>query len=129
MSDFTLLVKSSPYTTNNHQTALDFAHALIRAGHRLCRVFFYQDAVFVALNSQQPVQGQETVCGQWQSLSQQTGTELQVCIANALRRGIADTREQQRYNLPAATLASGFVLTGLGEMADACHDSQHIVEF
>ena len=40
-----------------------------------------------------------------------------------------DSAEQQRYNLPAETLAAGFELAGLGEMAEACADSDRVIEF
>ena len=129
MATFTLLVRSSPFSTVQHQIAQDFAVTLLAAGHDLKRIFFYQDAVYAALSTQQPVQGQATVSQTWHSLAIQAGITLQVCIANALRRGITDSAEQQRYNLPAATLADGFELAGLGEMAEACSDSDRIIEF
>jgi len=130
MSDFTLLIKSSPHGSNNHQPAIDFAHALIASdSHRLKRVFLYQDAVFAALNSQQPVQGQISITQQWQEIAQLAGIHIEVCIANALRRGAADQAEQQRYQLPAATLADHFELTGLGSVAEACSDSDRLIEF
>ena len=129
MTTFSLLIKSSPYATANHQAALDFATTLLTEGHMLRRVFLYQDAVFAALSTQQPVQGQISITQQWQSLATDAGIRIQVCIANALRRGVTDSTEQQRYNLPAATLAPGFELAGLGEMAEACADSDRVIEF
>ncbi|MAK92952.1 MAG: sulfurtransferase complex subunit TusD [Oleibacter sp.] len=129
MTTFSLLIKSSPYATANHQAALDFATTLLTEGHMLRRVFLYQDAVFAALSTQQPVQGQISITQQWQSLAADAGIRIQVCIANALRRGVTDITEQQRYNLPAATLAPGFELAGLGEMAEACADSDRVIEF
>ena len=129
MTTFSLLIKSSPYATANHQAALDFATTLLTEGHLLRRVFLYQDAVFAALSTQQPVQGQISITQQWQSLAADAGIRIQVCIANALRRGVTDSTEQQRYNLPAETLAPGFELAGLGEMAEACADSDRVIEF
>ena len=39
MTTFSLLIKSSPYATANHQAALDFATTLLTEGHMLRRVF------------------------------------------------------------------------------------------
>ncbi|MDK2776522.1 MAG: sulfurtransferase complex subunit TusD [Pseudomonadota bacterium] len=129
MASFTLLIRSGPYHTAQHSVAQDFARALLGEGHEIRRIFFYQDAVFAALAGQQAVQGQISNAASWQALAEEAGIPLQACIANALRRGICDEAEQQRYNLPAATLADGFELAGLGEMAAACADSDQVIEF
>ncbi|GGY41359.1 sulfurtransferase TusD [Bacterioplanes sanyensis] len=126
MATLTLLIRRSPYIGHGHQTALAFASAALDAGHAIKRVFFYQDAVLAAMQ-QQPPQGQAAISQQWQSLAAR-GVTLQVCIANALRRGVVDEREAQRYDCQA-TLAPDFVLAGLGEMASASEDSDRIVEF
>ncbi len=129
MASFTLLIRSGPYHTAQHSVAQDFARALLSEGHEIRRIFFYQDAVFAALAGQQAIQGQISSVASWQTLAQEAGITLQACIANALRRGICDQAEQQRYDLPATTLAEGFELAGLGEMAGACADSDQVVEF
>ncbi len=129
MATFSLLLTQSPYSGPSHILAQQFVHALLAQGHTLQRVFFYQDAVFAGLSTQNPVQGQLSITQQWQSLAAGYGFPLQICIANALRRGVSDETEQQRYNLPAATLAEGFELTGLGEMAEAALDSDRIIDF
>jgi len=129
MASFTFLIRSAPFASGQHQIALDFLQEAVAQGHRIDRVFFYQDAVYCGLNSLQPVQGQPSVTSQWQALSQQLRFPLQLCIANALRRGICNEEEQQRYNLPAVTCAEHFELSGLGEMAEACMSSDRVVEF
>jgi len=129
MATFSLLLTQSPFSGASHILAQDFARSLLAQGHKLQRVFFYRDAVFAALSTQNPVQGQSAVNQQWQSLATEYGFPLQVCIANALRRGVTDNAEQQRYNLPASTLAAGFELAGLGEMAEAALDSDRIIDF
>ncbi|ASP39783.1 sulfurtransferase complex subunit TusD [Bacterioplanes sanyensis] len=126
MARFTLLVRRSPYVANGHRSALAFAQACLRAGHTIQRVFFYQDAVFAGLAQQAP-QGQTSVEQQWLAVAEQ-GVELQLCIANALRRGIFDQQEADRYG-QQATLQSHYVLRGLGEVASAMTDSDRIVEF
>ena len=129
MASFTLLLTQSPLSGPSHYLALDFASALLSAGHRLDRVFFYQDAVYAGLNGQTAIQGQESLLQAWQSLAHTWSVPLQLCIANALRRGIADAAEQQRYGLTSVTLAEGFELAGLGEMAAACQESDRVIRF
>ncbi|UXD87525.1 sulfurtransferase complex subunit TusD [Thalassolituus hydrocarboniclasticus] len=129
MATFSLLMTQSPYSGVSHTLAQEFALSLLAQGHKLQRVFFYQDAVFAALSTQNPVQGQPSVSQQWLALAADHDFPLQVCIANALRRGVIDKAEQQRYNLPTDTLATGFELTGLGEMAEAALDSDRIIDF
>ncbi|MCD8521528.1 MAG: sulfurtransferase complex subunit TusD [Saccharospirillaceae bacterium] len=129
MATFSLILTQSPFSGASHILAQDFARTLLTQGHRLQRVFFYQDAVLAGLSTQNPPQGQTAVCQQWQALAAGHGFPLQVCIANALRRGVSDSTEQQRYNLPATTLAAGFELAGLGEMAEAALDSDRIIDF
>ena len=128
MAQFSLLIRSDPYSGTGHNSALDFARALIRNQHSLKRVFFYQNAVLVGSYQQAP-QGELAIHQEWASLAEQSGTELHVCIANALRRGITDHKEAQRYALPATTLHPAFQLSGLGEMASALTDSDRVVEF
>lgn len=129
MATFSLLLTQSPHSGISHTLAQQFARSLLSQGHTLQRVFFYQDAVFAALGTQNPVQGQPSISQQWQTLAAEHGFPLQVCIANALRRGVVDKTEQQRYNLPTDTLAEGFELAGLGEMAEAALDSDRLIDF
>ena len=129
MASFTLLIRSAPFASGQHQIAQDFLQQAISQGHTIDRVFFYQDAVYCGLNTLQPVQGQPSVTEQWQKLATQFDFPLQLCIANALRRGICNEEERQRYNLSAATCAEHFELSGLGEMAEACAQSDRVMEF
>lgn len=129
MASFTLLITQSPLAGVAHYLALDFAQALLEQDHKLDRVFFYQDAVYVGINGQTPIQGQEPLAHAWANLAKQHNFPLQLCIANAIRRGVVDEAERNRYQLPATTLANGFVLAGLGEMATACKESDRVIRF
>lgn len=128
MASFTLLVTQSPFDTLAHQQALDFAQAALNAGHHIRRVFFYTDAVLCASANQTPIQGQTPIAQQWESLATTHDFPLQVCIANALRRGLPDQTEANRYGLQAS-LHAAFELAGLGEMATAVMDSDRIITF
>lgn len=129
MAAFTLFITQSPFVTHSHWQAMDFARAACAGGHVIKRVFFYRDAVFCASDRQTPIQGQKPIHQAWRELAQEAGFPLQVCIANAIRRGLVDAAESHRYEHAGPTLADGFSLSGLGDMAEAMNDSDRIIEF
>ena len=45
---YTLVITGAPWATQAPQTALSFAQALLKAGHRIDRVFLYGDGVPLA---------------------------------------------------------------------------------
>lgn len=126
---FTIAVHAAPYAGQANHHALSFCHAVINAGHDIARVFFYHEGVMSALNSQVPPQGEGDTVAQWHKLSEGHDVELAVCIANGLKRGVLSEGERQRYEKPAATLAEGFALVGLGQLIDAIASSDRYVEF
>lgn len=128
MANITVLITSSPFGNNLHTLAQRYVETAAQQ-HTIASVFFYQDAVLVANNSQQVPQGQTPLLDTWKDLAQKYEFPLQACIANSLRRGIADNSEQARYELPCANLDSSFELCGLGEMAMAHKESDKVVQF
>lgn len=128
MANFTLLISSAPFTSDRHHLALRFAREAAR-NHKILRVFFYGDAVFAANRNQQAPQGQQSLAEQWSQLSDEHQIPLICCIANSLRRGLADDTEMARYGLKDASLHHSFRLAGLGEMAEANLDSDRTVQF
>ncbi|WP_221795520.1 sulfurtransferase complex subunit TusD [Oceanobacter mangrovi] len=129
MASFSILLTRSPFIGESHLLAQEFVTAVLEAGHAIDRVFFYQDAVLVANNRIQPPQGQQSIGVAWQQLASEGGFPLQLCIANAIRRGMANEQESNRYQLDGPTILAGFELTGLGEMAMATSQSDRLVEF
>ena len=65
----------------------------------------------------------------WQSLAGDHGVELVLCISSALRRGLLDEAEALRWERPAASIAEGFTIGGLGLLVDACQNSERLVTF
>jgi tRNA 2-thiouridine synthesizing protein D len=64
----------------------------------------------------------------WKSLSE-GGTELAICIASGIKRGVVDATEQARYDLPSDTLSNTFELVGLGQLIGAIATADRYVEF
>lgn len=123
---YTLILTQSPVQHESNLTAQSLVAELLDAGDTIDRVFFYQDAVYIGLESQVPGQGLETSYQGWLELQEIQQFPLQLCIANSLRRGILDETEAARYS-KSANLKAGFQLSGLGEIAEACQSSDRII--
>jgi tRNA 2-thiouridine synthesizing protein D len=126
---FTLVIHSAPYQSASADTALRFARALLASGHELYRVFFYRDGVHNASALASPPRDEQSVPLAWQLLAQEHQLDLVVCIAAAVRRGVLDENEAKRYEKPAANLAPGFELSGLGQLSEALIQSDRIITF
>ena len=126
---FTLVIHSAPYQSASADTALRFARALLASGHELYRVFFYRDGVHNASTLASPPRDEQSVPLAWQLLAQEHQLDLVVCIAAAVRRGVLDENEAKRYEKPAANLAPGFELSGLGQLSEALIQSDRVITF
>jgi tRNA 2-thiouridine synthesizing protein D len=123
---YTLILTQSPVQYESNQTAQSLVTELIAAGDTIDRIFFYQDAVYIGLQSQVSGQGLESSYQGWLALHKMHNVPLQLCIANSLRRGVLDDVEAKRYG-QNANLKEGFQLAGLGEIAEACQSSDRII--
>ena len=126
---FALMVTGPAYGTQQASSALQFARALLGAGHELVSVFFYREGVYNANQLTSPASDEYDLVRAWQSLNQQHGVELHICVAAALRRGVSDANEAQRLGLSAANLNDGFSLSGLGALAQAALTCDRMVQF
>lgn len=126
---FALMVTGPAYGTQQASSALQFARALLVAGHELVSVFFYREGVYNANQLTSPASDEFDLVRAWQALHEQHGVELHICVAAALRRGVSDANEAQRLGLPAANLNDGFSLSGLGALAQAALTCDRMVQF
>lgn len=126
---FSLAVYAAPYSSQASQSALDFAQALLVADHKIERVFFYRDGVHTANCLTAPPQDERDLTQEWQILAREHQFELVVCIAAALRRGVLDQQEAERYSKPSHNLAPGFQIAGLGQLLDAAVHSDRLITF
>lgn len=126
---FSIVVHAAPVQSQGAESALRFARAVLAAGHRIHRVFFYRDGIHngSALASLPP--DETNIPAQWQALAEAHQLDLVVCIAAAVRRGLLNEGEAQRYGQSAHNLAPGFELSGLGQLIDACLLSDRVITF
>lgn len=117
MSSFQILITASPQNTQAHLTALKFAQQLVSNDIQIKSIFFYQDAVSVALDSQLLPSDEPQLAERWSLFANKNQVELQTCVAASLRRGLLGKEEAKEHQLGHANLSSAFTMTGLGQLA------------
>lgn len=125
---FALLVTAAPHQEQAWQ-ALEFSRAALAAGHTLPRVFFYGDGALHGNALLLPPQDEPDVQKGWQELAATHGIELIVCIAAALKRGVMDADTAAREEKATSNLAPGFVISGLGQLAEIMLEAERVVSF
>lgn len=116
---FCLVITAAPYSSQAPQTALDFARAAIVAGHQIDRIFLYGDGVHLASALICPPSDEPHWPQLWSEFLTTHRIPAVACVASALRRGLVDSGEQQRYQLPAHNIRTPFEIAGLGEWVEA----------
>ncbi|MDP0562035.1 MAG: sulfurtransferase complex subunit TusD [Candidatus Endonucleobacter sp. (ex Gigantidas childressi)] len=126
---FALAIYGSPGNSQAPQTALNFAYAAISAGHKIMRLFFYQDGVNTATQLCVSPQDEQNISTEWQKFINSHNIDAVVCIAAALRRGIVNQSEAKRYGLKASNLDRNYQLSGLGQLIDAALEADRLITF
>ena len=126
---FSIVVQGAPYSSQASLSALHYARAVLQAGHDIYRVFFYQDGVYNGNTLVTPPQNEIDIVKEWSMFATKNEIELIACIASSLRRGLLDETEADRYEKPAANIADGFTISGLGQLIDACIESDRVMTF
>ncbi|MGF1753303.1 sulfurtransferase complex subunit TusD [Vibrio makurazakiensis] len=126
---FTLLVNGSVYGSQSARNAFLFAQALIKKGHQLTSVFFYQDGVTHGSSLTVPANDEFDSVTEWQKLASEHNVRLETCVAAALRRGVVGQDEATQHQLATSNLADGFAQAGLGSLAEALLTQDRVVQF
>ncbi|APC10096.1 MULTISPECIES: sulfurtransferase complex subunit TusD [Enterobacterales] len=126
---YCLLVTGPAYGTQQATSAFQFAKALLAEGHQLKTLFFYREGVTNANLLTSPATDEFNLVAAWQELAEQSGCEMHICVSAALRRGIVDQEQAQNLTLPVANLANGFIMSGLGSLAEAMMTTDRTVQF
>ena len=129
MLSYTLLVNGPVYGSQSARSAYQFALALLKQGHKLHSVFFYQDGVSNGSNLTVPANDEFDLASEWQKLASEYDISLETCVAAALRRGVVSSEESEQHRLSGSNLASGFTQTGLGSLSEALLTQDRVVQF
>lgn len=121
---YTLVVTGAPYGTQQASSAYQFAEALLERGHCLASVFFYREGVYNANQLTQSANDEFDLVRSWLVLTARHDTQLNVCVAAAMRRGVVTGENGMQSNVQP-----GFTLSGLGALAEALLTSDRTVQF
>lgn len=119
----------SPAPSPASRRALRFAEAVLAGGHEITRLFLYQDGVHSASANIVTAQDEFDLAGEWERFVRSHALDGVVCIAAGLRRGVLDEQEAKRHGRPAANLAPGWELSGLGQLHEAAQQADRLVCF
>ncbi len=119
----------APAHAPSSRRALRFAEAVLDGGHEITRLFFYQDGVHSASANVVTPQDEPDIAREWASLLANHQLDGVVCIAAALRRGVINQEEAERYGRAAANLAPGWELSGLGQLHEAAQMADRLICF
>jgi tRNA 2-thiouridine synthesizing protein D len=119
----------APGHAPSSRRALRFAQAALEGGHEIVRLFFYQDGVHSASSNPISAQDEPDLPGEWREFVKQHHLDAVVCIAAALRRGVLNAEEAQRYGKPAANLEAPWELSGLGQLHEAAQLADRLISF
>ncbi|MBF7731446.1 sulfurtransferase complex subunit TusD [Pseudomonas sp. N040] len=125
---FAIAVFAAPHAPAARR-ALRFAEAVLGSGHEIVRLFFYQDGVHNACNSIVTPQDETNLAREWREFISTQRLDAVVCIAAALRRGVLDQEEAQRYDRTAACVDQPWELSGLGQLHDAIQSADRLISF
>jgi tRNA 2-thiouridine synthesizing protein D len=119
----------APAHAPSSRRALLFAQAVLAGGHEIVRLFFYQDGVHSASANVVTAQDEQDLPQLWREFVSDHQLDGVVCIAAALRRGVLDPREAERYQRSSANLAAPYELSGLGQLHDAVQTADRLICF
>lgn len=120
---------SSPFSGQGALTAARFARSVLARGHSISRVFFLDAGTSSGAATAVTPQDEEDRLQPWIELAEQHTLELILCISSALRYGMLDETEAQRYEKPSATIHPAFTVSGLGQLVDAGAGADRLVTF
>lgn len=126
---YTLLVTGPAYGTQSARNAYLFAQSVLKKGHSIKRIFFYQEGVLNGSGLTVPANDEFDLVKAWQTMANKHQIRLETCVAAALRRGIVSQSEAEQHQLPVSSLAMDFSQAGLGALAEALLTEDRVVQF
>lgn len=124
-----LVIYASPSAGQSAQSAYNFCQAALKDGHRIYRLFFYDDGIANSNTFSVVPQDEMDLPAAWAALIQAHELDAVSCVASALKRGVLNAQESERYERIGSNLNPVFDISGLGQWVDACLQSDRVVSF
>ena len=115
---FALIITGSPITTPACQSAVDFCRAALAGGHDIYRIFLLDGAAQLAHQHC----GNRALQSEWQTLQKNHQLDIVACVNSARDHHISQINEK-------TNLASGFVISGMGQLIDASANADRLITF
>jgi tRNA 2-thiouridine synthesizing protein D len=109
-------------------TAIDYITHAINADVDVVGVFFYQDGVLNASANISIPNDEYQTHKQWQSLNQDHGIDLHVCITACEKRGLSDDLADSSSE-SQSNISQYFTVSGLGELVELTAKADKMVQF
>lgn len=129
MSKLIIQVNGAVYGSTSSYRALRYTEAALKAGHKITRVFFYQDGVSNTSLLVCPASDEFNLVEAWSELARKNQVELVNCVSAALRRGVLSKQDSVENGLEQWNLHSEFTMAGLGELVTGIESSDKLVSF
>jgi len=126
---FSLVIHSAPYSSQAALSAFNFAEAAVANGHQIYRLFFYGDGVHNTSSLAVVSQDEQNLPQQWATLCEENSIDTVACVSSAIKRGVVNAEEADRYELASHNLADFADISGLGQMIDAINESDRVINF
>ncbi|MCI5106125.1 MAG: sulfurtransferase complex subunit TusD [Pseudomonadales bacterium] len=126
---FSIVIYAAPYSAQAAESAYRFTSTLLDEGHSVYRLFFFSDGVHNL--GKLAVSGQDEINlpQRWQDLIERHELDSVACVSSAIKRGIINSQEAQRYELDAVSIQDNSEIAGLGQLIDAVIQSDRVVSF
>ena len=126
---YAIQVNSSPYDSEAGYHGYRFIKTALLMGHEVIRVFFYQEGIYHAFRYNTPPDDERNLTALWSQLALEYKLDLVVCISSAQRRGLLHADEAKRQQKQGDDIASGFRISGLGQLVEASLKSERFMVF
>ena len=126
---YTVMVNEGPYQHQSSDSALQFTRAALAGGHKIFRVFFYNDGVNNGTRLAIPPKDDRQLQKEWSELAKEHDLDMVICIAAAQRRGLMDADEAKRQGLDTNNIIDGFHISGLGQLIEGSIQSDRTIVF
>jgi tRNA 2-thiouridine synthesizing protein D len=129
MSNFIIQVNGAAYTSSASYTAYRFTKAALENGHKVSRVFFYQDGVLNTSSFNSPATDEFDLTKAWIELNDQYQVKLINCVSASLRRGVISKVEAYEYQAKHWNMQDPFEMGGLGELVTGIEKADRLISF